>query len=227
MRSPELSTRERELLEEHRLTPRLLLLGCTPFTRVVAVYRRPSPPSSADARSHVVGESHDRRPEFAGYRDEAPCPCCGDRVVDRSTIVICLRCSRMDERHEPTFAKLRTSAAIARQGRESSLAVDRSLDRAAASVRRRPAQLSEQERRRIWAGNRYTELAAKLPATNLAATGRAFLERIGQLPDFDRILDARGRTVGHWSALEREAAELLARESRLNVPPDPDEEPAS
>lgn len=226
-----LSRRDQSRLAEWSLRPSILLLGCQPYARCAVTYRTPPPIDLRARRGEIHSGSHirDRRPEFAGYRVESPCPVCGDSVQDlRPTIegelpavVICLRCSRMDPRHNRILGAARKSADIAREGKDTADKAERDLSRVSTAARRGGVILSESERRRIWCGNRRTMLAAHIEAvTNLAAAGRRFLLSIDQPPNFDRILDARGKITGYWSELERQAAELLAAESALNVAPE-------
>lgn len=175
--------------------PTLLLMGCAPFVRV----------------------------------EPAPCPTCGstpeiNRVEDRPslvkgeppTIVACLRCDRRDDRWEAILANRRHTAG---PGRERGAKADRKVRHVVRAARRQGVKLSEVDRRRIWCGNKRSMLAAVEGLANLAAAGRVFLAAVGQLPDWDLILDRRGKVVGRWSRCDDAAASASAIHA-LNLKPD-------
>jgi len=54
------------------------------------------------------------------------------------------------------------------------------------------AVLSECDRRRLWNGHRRGILEECADVTNLARIGREFLTRIGQVPDWTKVLKRRG-----------------------------------
>jgi hypothetical protein len=78
-------------------------------------------------------------------------------------------------------------------------------DREAREVRHvkeglRRVELAEAERQRIFLGSRKGNPFADVDPACLAGVGRAWLREIGQLPDWDLILDRRGRAIGRHSA---------------------------
>lgn len=217
MRQEAGSKRDREILRAHSLRPRIMLVGCEPFRRVRVVYR-----------------ATERGPEFERYAALHPCPVCEGRVEDRpslvprtpSTIVICLGCHRMDAKHELSLSRDRNAARISERELDAATKRERLLRRTEAALAKAHPRLTESERRRIWCGYRSSLLAVHIPpevstrGANLAREGRTFLTRVGQEPNFDLILDAKGYVVGRWSDLERQAAEIASRGNALNVAPE-------
>lgn len=233
---------QRELPPKRRLTkaqaallawwvrpPSILLLGAQPFVRCRVQYHTAF--VELGCRREEIVDRHARiRPVFVKYieGDASPCPACGGHVTDRPdqfgiekpSTVVCLRCSRMDACHDPAFANQIRAEKVARAAHDECQEAERKLQHAADAINTDQVVLSETERRRIWAGNRRTQLVELVPnITSLAAAGREFLRRINQQPDFDLIIDKRGNTIDRWSRLERMAAEIMARDNPLNCPP--------
>lgn len=157
----------------HVPTPGLILMGCTPF------------------------EAAPRR----------PCPACGDAVKDRPditgreapTVVYCLRCDRMDDRHAGRLARQRCEAEVSRAATDDRDRQERELDHVRDGLK--GITLSEAHRRRIWYGYRKSPLAEAEPSC-LAVAGREWLAAIDQLPDWSLVLDSKGKVVGRvdWGA---------------------------
>lgn len=122
-------------------------------------------------------------------RPGGSCPVCGGSV-DRHGYY----CA-WDDRLDPAVeARVRA----AKLGLKVQAEIDRQKARLDELTRRKRggrAVLSEAERRRLWNGYRGSLLAADPEPTNRARAGREFLAAIGQEPDFDLILDRRGRAV--------------------------------
>ena len=93
----------------------------------------------------------------------------------------------------------------ARLGISGKEAAEQSTKRAKELQRKQSVSLTESERRRIWFGSRKSALAeVDGKISNLAKVGREWLAAIGQLPDFTKILDRHGNTIGHYEVVEPE-----------------------
>jgi hypothetical protein len=97
----------------------------------------------------------------------------------------------------------------ARLGISGKEATEQAEKKAVEIQRKQNVQLSEPERRRIYYGCRSKSPLGQLASeriTNLAKVGREWLAQIGQLPDFTKILDKHGVTIGYYEP-EAPAAE--------------------
>lgn len=170
--------------------PAIVLMGCKPLMPPQVVERR--------KRHH------------AQINETWVCPVCNGRVVDvydcvgdddhieRPSVVICAQCDTMEDRHEYRCAKQRVEAAIIGAGQEKADAEAKDLARKAEIAEKQPVTLTEVERRRIWCGAKKIDgkYDPRGEPNNLARYGREWLRRINQIPDFDLILDSRGKVVG-------------------------------
>lgn len=112
------------------------------------------------------------------------CPVCGGSIRPDHESYYCAWCDALADRRESRVRFVR----LGLEARERLTQVERqALAGLHKATRRRGRQvkLSESERRRLWAGSRFSILAqVKLadPVPNPARLGRLFLRAIGQLP---------------------------------------------
>lgn len=103
------------------------------------------------------------------------------------------------------------AARLGISGKEAAAQADK---KATEIQRKQNVQLTEPERRRIYYGCRSKSPLANLASeriTNLAKVGREWLAKIGQLPNLNLILDAKGNVIGRYQPeLEPEEEEELA-----------------
>jgi hypothetical protein len=121
------------------------------------------------------------------------CPACGDGIRRGDDSHYCAVCQSVSPRREAQVKAARVGLKARDKGEQ---AEKRARDRLA----KHPTVLSEADRRRLWNGykggiiSEYTE-----ELTNLAATGREWLLEIGQVPDWDLLIDKRGNVIGRYS----------------------------
>ncbi len=135
------------------------------------------------------------------WRIQGRCPRCHGTLRHRAGLIYCDCCNDVT----PGLARLiheRPSARETHVERErveaARLAAERALEN------RHRGELSEQERRDIWLGRtsafggdfKQSRADTAHFVSNLQSVGRAWLEQIGQSPDFSIVLDRRGREVG-------------------------------
>ena len=140
------------------------------------------------------------------------CPVCKDGLRDDKYMAYCCACDSVNPKTAARIDAFRDAPGRRRVGHVDIVA--EKVEGAAKRVQKGRIALTESERRRLWNGNKDTrnELGIKpdQPVSNLAKAGRDFLKSINQLPDFDKILDRRGRVQGRWSLGDTPGSNELA-----------------
>lgn len=204
--------------------PTIIGFGPNPFTPCHEWNCRPDPPFHAPEDTRPAAAERKPNPDGwtgpNGYDRPFPrdgrCPTCAGRIglIERydpdgklswveaswgheSHLRYCPWCDAMSPRNETRAAYQRAIREAWEDAETAAAEIASEFDALAASRK----QLTELERRRLWNGYKGS-FAAERPEDmigSLAVNGREFLARVGQMPDFDLILDRRGRIVGRYS----------------------------
>jgi hypothetical protein len=203
--------------------PDLILFGCRPLVPFIAGWHdRPSPDQHFHAPADVLSK---QPPADRPWPRDRRCPTCRGMIgqprinpnaepsvpdLDRSTC--CGWCHAMSPTNERRAIEQRMGAKLADQTIEAARTVGRAEASARRSIREGGTILTEIQRRQLWNGYKGGVIKEHEKVNNRAKAGREFLQSINQLPDFDLILDKRGKAVGRWSEIEAGVTDGAARE---------------
>jgi hypothetical protein len=123
---------------------------------------------------------------------DGDCPACGKGIKEGDDITYCAVCDGLSPRRE---AQVR-AAWVKGKARDRSRAAEETARRQLGEVAEAQPQLSERHRRWIWNGCIGSIVRERLDVTNEARLGRDFLRSIGQEPNWNLILDRRGKVIG-------------------------------
>lgn len=125
---------------------------------------------------------------------DGDCPVCGKGIKEGDDITYCAVCDGLSPRRE---AQVR-AARIKGRARDRSRDAEEKARRQLGEVARAQPQLSERHRRWIWNGCIGSIVRERLEVTNESRLGRDFLRSIGQEPNWNLILDRRGKVIGRY-----------------------------
>jgi hypothetical protein len=171
--------------------PNVVLLGCQAW------------PPSGQVGTCCLGCGADVSPDdprcgACGTRipaPDGPCPVHGDQIRPEDDRVVCGWCDSMNARNEHQVRTARIGLAAASRAAKADEDSTRDL-RGKVRGRHGQVELTEVERRWLWNGYKGGILAENPDLTDRAKTGRDFLRSIDQCPDWSKVLNKFGKTVG-------------------------------
>lgn len=122
-----------------------------------------------------------------------PCPVCKGGIRKGHDTAHCAKC----DSSSPGIEARILAARVGLRARSVAEDADRNATDELRRLKRSEPVLTEAHRRRIWNGYSRNGLSSRnADVVNRAKLGREFLASIGQEPDFNLILDGKGRVVG-------------------------------
>ena len=126
-------------------------------------------------------------------RETNPCSVCGGWIPNSHGGTYCAKCDALS----PSMESRVLAARLGLRARSVAESAERDAKDELRKLKRSEPVLTEAHRRRIWNGYSRNGINSRnVDVVNRAKLGREFLTSIGQEPNFDLILDSKGRVVG-------------------------------